>query len=77
MATIISLNIDAGSSQLRSRSLICFISLKERSTVEVDTGSTMEMVSRILILGKVTHTLPHFSGTVLQVPSMTNSSLQR
>ena len=55
MAMIISLNIDAGSSQLRSRSLICFISLKERSTVAVDTGSTMAMVSRILMLGKVTH----------------------
>ena len=46
MAMIISLNIDAGSSRLRSRSLICFISLKEHSTVAVDTGST----------------LPHFSG---------------
>ena len=55
MAMIISLNIDAGSSRLRSRSLICFISLKELSTVAVDTGSTMAMVSRILILGKVTH----------------------
>ena len=55
MAMIISLNIDAGSSRLRSRSLICFISLKERSTVAVDTGSTMAMVSRILMLGKVTH----------------------
>ena len=55
MAMIISLNIDAGNSQLRSRSLICFISLKERSTVVVDTGSTMAMVSRILMLGKITH----------------------
>ena len=55
MAMIISLNIDAGSSQLQSQSLICFISLKERSTVAVDTGSTMVMVSRILMLGKVTH----------------------
>ena len=55
MAMIISLNIDAGSSRLRSRSLICFISLKERSTVAVDTGSTMAMVSGILMLGKVTH----------------------
>ena len=54
MAMIISLNIDAGSSRLRSRSLICFISLKECSTVAVDTGSTMAMV-RILMLGKVTH----------------------
>ena len=43
------------SSQLWSRSLICFISLKERSTVAVYTGSTMAMVSRILMLGKVTH----------------------
>ena len=55
MAMIISLNIDAGSSQLQSRSLICFISLKESSTVAVDTGRTMAMVSRILMLGKVTH----------------------
>ena len=55
MAVIISLNIDAGSSRLRSRSLICFISLKERSAVVVDTGSTMAMVSRILMLEKVTH----------------------
>ncbi len=55
MAMIISLSIDAGSSRLRSRSLICFISLKERSTVAVETGSTMAMVSRILMLGKVTH----------------------
>ena len=46
MAMIISLNIDAGSSRLQSRSLICFISLKERSTVAVDSGSTMAMVSR-------------------------------
>ena len=76
IAMIISLNIDAGISRLRSRSLICFISLKERSTVAVDTGSTMAMVSRILMLGKVTH-FPHFSGTVLQVPSMTNSSPQK
>ena len=53
MAMIISLNIDAGSSRLRSRSLIRFILLKERSTVAVDTGSTMAMVSRIL--RKVTH----------------------
>ena len=29
--------------------------LKERSTVAVDTGSTMAMESRILMLGKVTH----------------------
>ena len=57
MAKIISLNIDAGSSRLRSRSLLRFISLKERSAVAVDTGSTMEMVSRILMLGKVTYTL--------------------
>ena len=55
MAMIISLNIGAGSSRLRSRSLVCFISLKERSTVAVDTGSTMAMVIRILMLGKVTH----------------------
>ena len=55
MAMIISLNIDAGSSRLQSRSLICFVSLKERLTVAVDTGSTMAMVSRILMLGKVTH----------------------
>ena len=53
MAMIINLNIDAENSRLRSRSLICFISLKEHSTVAVDTGSTMAMVSRIL--GKVTH----------------------
>ena len=52
MAMIISLNIDAGSSRLQSRSLICFM---ERSTVAVDTGSTMAMVSRILMLGKVTY----------------------
>ena len=76
MAIIISLNIDAGSSRLRSWSLIYFISLKERSIVAVDTGSTMAMVSRILMLGTVTH-LPHFSEKVLQVPSMTNSSPQR
>ena len=55
MAMIISLNIDAGSSRLQSRSLICFISLKERSTVAVDTESTMATMSRILMLGKVTH----------------------
>ena len=35
--------------------MICFISLKERSTVAVDTGSSMAMVSRILMLGNVTH----------------------
>ena len=55
MAMIISLKIDAGSSRLQNRSLICFISLKERSTVAVDTGSTMAMVSKILMLEKVTH----------------------
>ena len=55
MAMIISLNIDAGRSRLRSRSLICFISLKELSKVAVDTGITMAMMSRILMLGKVTH----------------------
>ena len=55
MAMFISLNIDAGSSRLRSRSLICFISLKECSTVAVDTGSAMAMMSRILMLGEVTH----------------------
>ena len=55
MAMIISLNIDAGSSRLRSRSLICFISLKEHSRVAVDIGSTMAMMSRIFMLGKVTH----------------------
>ena len=61
MAMIISLNIHAGSSRLRIRSLICFISLKERSTVAVDTGNTMAMVSRILMLGKVTHFASHLS----------------
>ena len=55
MAMIISLNIDAGNSRLRSRSLICFIPLKEHSAVAVDIGSTVAMVSRILMLEKVTH----------------------
>ena len=43
------LDSDVGSSLLRRRSLICFMSLKERSTVAVDTGSTIAMESRVLM----------------------------
>ena len=39
VALVISLDKDVGSSRLRSQSLICFMSLKERSTVAADTGS--------------------------------------
>ena len=45
MAMIISLDSDEGSSFLRR-------SLKERSTVAVDTGSTIAMESRVLMFGE-------------------------
>ena len=77
MAMIISFNIDAGSSPLRSR-------LRSRFDLLHITKGAFNRCSRHrkhngngeqnLNFLERSHTLSHFSGTVLQVPSMTNSS---
>ena len=76
MAMLISLNVDAGSSRLRSRSLICFISqgaLNSCSRHRKHHGDGEQNLN----VGKG-HTFCLTSQEqVLQVPSMTNSSPQR
>ncbi len=52
---IISFDSEEGWSLLRSRFLICFMSLNDRSTVAVDMGKTIAIESKVLILGNVTH----------------------
>ena len=54
MAAIISFEKEVDRRVLRKRSLICFISLNERSAVAVDVGQTMARESKVFILANVT-----------------------